>query len=93
MEAMRLENDISWKLGFRNGVFHTVIADAVIDATSGLLFIDLDGAHGDLLDVELQARVWEAIDTEVDPEDLRMPTKDELPPGYWEVDRSVRRRA
>lgn len=91
-EERTLLNKCDQELGFEKGKFYTVEADAVINATSGLLYVDLDGAHGDLLDVELQARVWEAIDTDVTDEDLRIPKKDELPPNYWEKDRTVRRK-
>lgn len=88
-----LQNDVEAKLGFKKGTFYTVRADSVINETSGLLYVDLDGAHGDLLDYELQSRVWEAIDTPVEAEDLNMPSKSDLPEGYWSTDRVVRRRA
>lgn len=93
MEVRTLLNKRDQELGFEKGKIYTVEADAVINKTSGLLYVDLDGAHGDLLDVELQTRVWEAIDVDVTKEDLRIPTKEELPANYWEKDRTVRRKS
>lgn len=90
---VELQNDVNAKLGFEKEKFYTVRADNVINERSGLLYVDLDGAHGDLLDCELQARVWEAIDTPVSEQDLVMPCADDLPLGYWNKDRVIRRSA
>jgi pimeloyl-ACP methyl ester carboxylesterase len=92
-EHRELRADVGAALGFEKGTFYTVEADAVINSRTKLLLFDLDGAHGDLLDEELLARVWEAADTDVAPADLEMTPARDLPPGYWDVDRTVRRDA
>lgn len=70
-KEVELKTDVETKLGFEKGTFFTVRADCVINETSMLVYVYLDGAHGDLLEYELQSRVREAIDTPVEAEDLK----------------------
>lgn len=90
-ERCVLPSDASVNAGFQKGKFYTVLSGGVINETSDFLGLDLDGAHGDLLDPELMSRVWEAIDVQVDEGEYDMPRVESLPRDYWGTDVRVRR--
>lgn len=91
-DTVVLQNNVVTPLGFKKGVFYTVKGDAVINATSSVAFVDLDGSHGDLLDPPLQMRIWEAMNvTGVNDAELAIIPKSALPVDYWADDFTIRR--